>query len=801
MASTRNIRGISIEIGGDTTKLENSLKTVYQKSTDLTRELRSVDRALKFNPKNVELTSQKQKILTEQVDNTRKRLNELKSAQAEVTRQYEAGEIDAGQYRAFQRELVETESILKTYERQLSEVSDTHKIVGKSVQDVGEKMQKTGKKLQDVGKELTMKVTAPIVAFGGAGIKAASDFESAFAGVKKTVDEVYDANGNLVVSYDDLEKGIRDMAKEIPASTTEISEVAEAAGQLGIETENVLDFTKVMIDMGEATNLSSEEAASSLAQLANITGMSQDKFENMGSAIVALGNNFATTENNIVAMGLRLAGTSSQVGLTEDEMLALATAMSSVGINAEAGGSSMSRVMQKMNSDVKSGSGNLEAFAKVSGMSSEEFQKAWEEDAAGTITEFVKGLDEINKSGGDVTGALKEMGITSTQEIDTLLRLSGASDVLNGALETSAQGWNENTALTEEANTRYETLEAKLAVLKNQVVDLAIEYGGPLMDAFSSALEVLQPMIEKVADLATKFSEANPETQKMIIMAGGLLAALGPVISVVGTVTSGFGKMVEGGGKVISNWGKIKAVGSTLAGGLSSTVGFIFSPAGAIMVGIAAVIAGGVLLWKNWDKVKAFGASLKDSLTQSWNTLKSNTTTAWNNIKDGIMKPINNAKDAVKTAIEQMKGFFNFEWKLPSIKIPKFSVSGSANPLNWLKEGPPKVNVSWHAKGGILTRPGIFGMMGNTLLAGGEHRTGGEAILPLNRLPKLMADAMEMANRTQRQPKAETVQQNNERPEVNVYQEIHSPKELDARESQRLARINMQQLAYQLGGV
>ena len=192
---------------------------------------------------------------------------------------------------------------------------------------------------------------------------------------------------------------------------------------------------------------------------------------------------------------------------------------------------------------------------------------------------------------------------------------------------------------------------------------------------------------------------------------------------------------------------------------------------------------------------------MKNDFTVKFNEIKSNTVTAWNNIKDGIMKPINKAKDAVKTAIDTMKGFFNFEWKLPKIKMPKFSVSGSANPLNWLKDGPPKLNVSWHAKGGILTRPGIFGMMGNTLLAGGEHRTGGEAILPLNRLPKLMADAMEMANRTQRQPMPETVQQRNERPEVNVYQEIHSPKELDARESQRLARINMQQLAYQLGGV
>ena len=155
---------------------------------------------------------------------------------------------------------------------------------------------------------------------------------------------------------------------------------------------------------------------------------------------------------------------------------------------------------------------------------------------------------------------------------------------------------------------------------------------------------------------------------------------------------------------------------------------------------------------------------MKDSLSNSWNTLKTNTTNAWNNIKDGIMNPINKAKDAVKTATDTMKGFFNFEWKLPKIIMPKFSVSGSANPLNWLKDGPPKLKVSWNAKGGILTRPGIFGMMGNTLLAGGEHRTGGEAILPLNRLPQIMADAMERVNRQSQpaQPQVIRVEGNNE---------------------------------------
>ena len=197
-----------------------------------------------------------------------------------------------------------------------------------------------GKRLQSVGKTLTTHVTLPLTALGAAAGKAAIDFESSFAGVRKTVDASEE-------QLQRLSRGIRDMSKEIPASATAIAGVAEAAGQLGIETDNILSFTRVMIDLGEATNLTAEEAATSLARFANITQMSQQEFDKLGSVIVALGNNLATTEAEIVSMATRLAGAGSQVGLTEAQIMSFAGALSSVGVEAEAGGSAFSRLMAK----------------------------------------------------------------------------------------------------------------------------------------------------------------------------------------------------------------------------------------------------------------------------------------------------------------------------------------------------------------------------------------------------------------------------------------------------------------------
>jgi len=218
-----------------------------------------------------------------------------------------------------------------------------------------------GQKMSAVGKQLSLKVTAPILGLGALVVKAAADFETAFAGVRKTVDATEE-------EYAVLETGIIDMSKRISATPEEIAAVMEAAGQLGISKDYLLDFTETMINLGVSTDLSSTEAAVALARLATITGMPEDKFDELGSAVVALGNNFKTTESEIVTMGLRLAGAGSVIGLTEAQILGIAAALSTVGMQAQAGGSAFSRVMIDIASTVASATigmvDNTEAIAK-----------------------------------------------------------------------------------------------------------------------------------------------------------------------------------------------------------------------------------------------------------------------------------------------------------------------------------------------------------------------------------------------------------------------------------------------------
>ncbi len=453
----------------------------------------------------------------------------------------------------------------------------------------GEKLESAGKVMTDTGKKMTQYVTLPIVGGVAASVKAASDFDTAFTGVKKTVDEVVDANGTVTYSYEKLEKGIRDMAKQMPSSANEIAGVAEAAGQLGIKTEDILSFTETMLMLGDSTNLSSQDAATSLARLANITGMLPKDFSRLGATIVDLGNNLATTEAEIVNMAMRLAGAGTQVGMSESEILSLAGALSSVGIEAEAGGSAFSKVMINMQLAAEKGGGSLDQFAEVAGVSSKQFAKAYKEDATEALMMFIEGLASSEEHGISAIKVLDDMDIKEVRLRDSLLRAANASGVFSEALSIGSKAWEENTALTDEARKKYETFESKVKILKNQITDIAIEFGGPLLDALSKVMEALEPTIERIADLAKKFSEASPETQKMVIKVIALTAALGPVLTVAGKFVSIIGSIT----KAVAVAKPAMAVMATGASGVGTAAGAAAGAGGlaGLSAGLGTVIA------------------------------------------------------------------------------------------------------------------------------------------------------------------------------------------------------------------
>lgn len=522
--------------------------------------------------------------------------------------------------------------------------------VGNGLHSFGEKMQGIGSKMQSVGSTLTKGLTVPLLAGAGVAVKSAIDYETAFAGVRKTVDATEG-------EYKKMSLAIREASKTMPASAADIARVAEAAGQLGIKKENIVEFSKTMIDLGESTNLTADEAATSMARFANIVQMPQSEFRRLGSTIVDLGNNFATTEKEIVEMSLRLAGTGHLVGLTEPQILAVATAMSSVGINAEAGGSSFSRVMQKINTQVLSGGKKLELFAKVAGMSAQNFAHEWKTEPQIALLAFLDGLKKVKESGGDVTNTLKELGIKSTQEVDTMQRMAGAGDLLSRALKTANGAWKENSALTEEARKRYETTESQLKIFKNKLTDIAIEFGGPLLKALNSALDAAKPWIQTLSDMAKKFSEMSTEQQQNIIKWAGLAAAIGPAMKILGggariisgfsktlgTVARGIGKfsgvlksVSEGNGFINSLKGMatgMTATGTAAEGAAVSTglwgkaIGLLGNPlTWGVLAGGAALIGIGIIAKEMADaneRTQTWGTSVSKLQDQELSRLKS----------------------------------------------------------------------------------------------------------------------------------------------------------------------------------
>lgn len=528
---------LNAQLGGSYSK---TFKAAQQEIVSMQKEIQALSKtqadisAFQKQQAAVEATRKRLEMLQQQYDNIQREMEETGNESADMKNKLLAKQL----------QIDKTSASLEKQTTKLNELSSALEEAGVNTDDLAHSSEQLSGKIDDLKKKqgeaadkaMTFgdkagqafnQVHEAIVAAGiavalkeiyeyfASCAQASMDFESAITGVAKTTDLT---DEELAAMSD----SIKALSTEIPATTEEIAAVAEAAGQLGIQKDVLLDFTEIMTMLGTATNMTADEAATALARFANITGMATDNYGRLGSVIVDLGNNFATTESEIVAMGTRLASAGKLAGLTEPEIMALAAAMSSVGIEAEAGGTAMTQTLNAIEKAVAKGGDDLEEFARIAGMSSEEFSTAWKNDAMSALTSFIGGLGKLDEQGESTVLVLEDLGLTGIRQSNMLKSLGLAADQMTGAVNTANTAWQQNTALTNEANKRYATAQSRLTMMQNAYNNLKVAIG----DAYTPALSEAYGVGTKVLNSITAFIQKNPALVNAITAFAGVIGAV-----------------------------------------------------------------------------------------------------------------------------------------------------------------------------------------------------------------------------------------------------------------------------------
>lgn len=699
-----NIKGITIEFEGNTTKLDSALRKIKNSTKDLDSELKSINKALKFNPGNIDLWTAKQNALKDKIEQTEHNLKELKNMQAQL----DAKGVDknSAEYRELQRQIVEAESKLKTFKKELQKVGNV------KLKALSEQLKQVGKKMTDVGKNLSMKVTAPLVAVGAVATNK-------FAEVDKVMQLTNSTMGNTEEQAQLLNTAMKEAAA---SSTYGMQDAANATlnfARAGLDAEQAA--AALAPSMALAAGEGGELDTVSAGLVATINGFG-DSFENAGTYADVFANacnNSALDVNSLSEAMSVAAPIFSAAGYSVNDAALYMGIMANKGIDADKAANSLKTGMARLIDPT--------------------------EKAADWMT-------ELGISMTDADGNMKD-SITIQKELHEAFGALSESEQLAAA--SAIFGKNQMSpwlALINTAPSDVETLNAALGesgTAMEMQADMMSGFGGSIeqlksgLDVLATSFgEALAPTIQVVVDLVQKlvdwFNSLSPKTQSIIATIATVVAALGPVLVILGTLISSVGSVIGVIGKLGGAFSAVKGIATAVIGVIGSS--------GAIFLGVAAVIiALAVVIYKNWDKIKAWTIALKDKIVQTftniknrvvttvqgmiqtvkdkWTALKTFATDTFNRIKDAIVTPIKNAVDKVKGIIEKVKGFFPIKVGklLSGLKLPHFKLTGKFS----LKDlTVPHLSVDWYKTGGIFDSPSVIGV--------GE--AGAEAVVPLDKL-------------------------------------------------------------------
>lgn len=712
MAIGKNIKGITIEFNGDTSQLGKAIGEIDKKTRTLDSQLKQVNKSLKFNPGNTELIAQKQQLLGQKVDETKKRLEALKRAQAKLDDD-PAVDKTSQDYMALRREIIETESKLKHFEGQLKALNNIKfEQVGKQVQDVGNKM-------KTVGDGMSKYVTAPLVGGAAASVKAWQEVDNG-------LDIVTQKTGASGKALEGMQQSVKNLTQSIPTDfETAGSAVGEVNTRFGLTGQALEDLSGKFIKFSQLNDTDVSSSIDSVQKAMTAYGLTADDAGGFLDVLNKVGQDTGISMDTLTDSMMNNAATLQSMGFDAEQAAFFVGQLEKSGVDSSA---AMTGLQKALVNGAKEGKSMGQVLSEVQGSIVN----------AGSDTEALAAATEI-------------FGAKAAPKLSSALR--------NGSLDLEALASASTDAKGNLESTFNETLDPadKFTMMLNSLKITGYEIADSMFTLLAPALEKVSVWLKNLAD---KWTGLSPGMQGFILKAAGILAVIGPVLSIVGRMTIGIGGLISTLPKLISGFGGVMKAFSVLSKVL------LTNPWGLVaMAAIAAI----VLIVKHWDQIKAFFSklwtSIKNVASSAWNgiknaivtpiqnaiirvrtflmtmrmnfarilnELKHNVTERFNAIKNAMLKPVRAARDAIKKIIDKIKGFFNFDFELPHIKLPHFGISPKGWSIGDLLHGEiPSLDIEWYKDGAIFTRPTIIGNKGF-----GE--AGAEAALPLEVLWKEM---------------------------------------------------------------
>ncbi|MFK5240431.1 phage tail tape measure protein [Lactococcus lactis] len=695
----KKISGITIAIGADTTGVTNGLKDIGKQSNSVNSELRDVERLLKLNPSNVELVAQKQQLLSKQVELTTKKLDGLKGAQADVERQFSNGDIGEEQYRAFQREVVATEGRLDHYKQSLKDVESSSGGAGNATKGLSGKFDELGQSVEDVGE-----------AVKGGVLMEAADHLSVVG------DKLKEFSGSAQEAFSDVDEGM----DKITTTT------GKASDEFKTQFDNIISSMAVdsFEDVGSALGtLSAQfdmsgdtlEKNSKLAlQYANINDTDvKTSIESAKSAIEAYGlsnKDFSTVLDSVT-------GTSQRTGVAVDSLFDSAVKgapqIKDLGLNFSQG----TELLGQFSKAGVDGDAALSSLSKASII-------------------YAKGNKSLSEGLGETIEKIKNAKTKqeALTEAATVFGTKGASRMVDaiqrGAFNLSELGdvaKKSNGTISDTFNKTVDDIDEQQIASQQAKVAMS-EFGAAIATGLKPLLDLLVPLLKF---LGQAFGSLPGPIKTILVVIGGLIIAFTALMPIIASMAVGLPAL----GAALGITGA-EAGGAAIGFGALSTS---LLPIIAIVAAVIAIIALVVIAVQNWG-------AITDWFSDKWNGLKQWWSDFWGQFSSPVDGAFKWLEQSIKTIsafmfgsfddkVNAIKNLFKFlklkfpKIEIPHIPMPHFSFSGTFNPL---KGKLPKIGVDWFAKGGILTKPTVFGQNGNSLMVGGE--AGKEAVAPLSDL-------------------------------------------------------------------